>query len=116
MKKLTIYFNKLPEYNKTSFNSLLSDFKNAKELIDLEEYLLINILNLSILKNNLIVNPNYKLINCFVTVFFRHNNLNHKLIIDGQNNCIIVDDVKLKNINSVSLKNLQTKKIDAQMF
>jgi hypothetical protein len=105
MSKLTINLGELEKGNNQQKNK---DFK--KEGTNLYAFLLFKALNMNIKNNYLFIEPNYKLINFNLELYFTHKSQEYKLAIDGQNKTIIAREVRLININKLDLNFLKTQK------
>ena len=75
----------------------------SEEHSNLYNFLLFKALNMRVKDNFLYINPNYQLINFNLEIVFNHNNEQYNLLIDGKNKVLIVNDLKLCNINKLDL-------------
>ncbi|PKK95983.1 MAG: hypothetical protein CVV59_00935 [Tenericutes bacterium HGW-Tenericutes-4] len=102
MQKIIIHLGEL----KQNVNSM----EKNRGVTSLYHFLLFKMLNLKIKNNYLLIKPNYERINFSLEVHFTYKDAPYSFLIDGKNKVIIANDIRLCNIQKISLEFLKQQK------
>lgn len=102
MQKVTLNLGELKENSKNEAQN--------KGTVSLYHFLVFKMLRLKVKENYLLINPNFERINFLLEVQFYYKNTSYSFLIDGKNKVIIINQIKLTNIQKISLEFLKQQK------